>query len=516
MKNSSRKSSSLRNLIIGVMYQFLNLILTFACRTILIKKLGSGVLGINSLYSNILTLLSLAELGISNVMLFKLYKPIADNDEEKISAYMNYYRKIYNIIALVVLLIGLAFIPVLKYIISGDINIAHSELIIYYLLFLFNTVSSYFIVYKQNLINANQQFYILKIFNIVSLTIQSILKITFLLILPNYKIYLIIECCCNLLNNIILNFYADKKYPLLKNKKAQLTNDDKKGLMNDVKDTFLYRLGGVLITNTDSIVISVILGTLFVGYISNYNLVISSINGFIVILTSAIFASVGNMAVEKNPTKSNEIFNVVISIYHLIGAICGICMFCLFNDFILMWLNDSKYILDFWTVFALCFNFYFMTAITPIYIFRENFGLFKKAKYYLLSAAIVNIIASILLTYWLGLVGVVLGTIVCRLTTTFYLEPPYLYKKVFQKSSKDYFIRQLIMFIVSAISFVMCYFACYYIGVGIWQFIVKGLICCTIVISMFTLCFFKTKEFRYIINTIKEIFNKLKHKNSNT
>lgn len=510
----SRKESSIRNLVFGVGYQCLNLILAFLCRTLLIHKLGSEILGINSLYSNILTLLSLAELGISNVMLFKLYKPISDGDEEKVSAYINYYRKIYNIIALVILVVGLAFVPLLQFIVSGDIGIAKSDLVVYYLIFLFNTVSSYFIVYKQTLINANQQYYVLKLFNMGSLLVQSALKITFLLIYPNYKIYLIIECVCNLVNNIALNFHANKKYPLLKNKTAILDDGSKKSLIGDVKDTFLYKLGGVLISNTDSIIISVVLSTVLVGYMSNYNLVISALNGFISIITSAIFASVGNLAVENNAEKSNKIFNVVISIYHFIGAVCGICMLCLFNDFILMWLNTPNYLLDKWTVFALSFNFYFMTSITPIYIFRENYGLFKKAKYYLLAAAAVNLVTSVVLAHFIGLVGVVVGTIVCRLVTTFIFEPRYLFKTVFKKSSLSYFGRQLLMFSVTIIAFIICYLVCGWIniGIGLWQFLVKAIICCCIVLSVFVICFFKTSEFKYIIGLMKDTLKRFKTK----
>ena len=510
MEQKNRKKSSIRNLIFGVMYQLIHLILAFVCRTLLIKKLGSDILGINSLYSNILTLLSLAELGISNVMLFKLYKPIADGDEDKLAAYINFYKKVYNIIALVILVVGVALIPLLQFIVSGDIDIAKSDLIIYYLIFLFNTVSSYFVVYKQTLINANQEFYVLKLFSMGSVFVQSALKIVFLIVIPNYKIYLIIECVCNLANNILLNFYANKKYPLLKNKKAVLDTSAKKEMMHDVKDTFLYKVGGVLISHTDSIIISVVLSTMLVGYLSNYNLIISGLNGFISIITSAIFASVGSLAVENNPEKSNKIFNVVISIYHFIGAFCGITMFCVFNDFIIMWLDNAEYLFKLDTVFVLSFNFYFMTAITPIYIFRENYGLFKKAKFYLLYAAIVNLVSSVILAYFLGITGVILGTILCRLTTTFYMEPRYLYKTIFKKSSWNYFGRQLLMFVVTAVAFVASHFLCGLLGVGLWNFVAKIAICFAVVVIMFVVCFFKTSEFKYIIGLIKEVFGKFK------
>ena len=330
----NRKVKSVRNIVFGVLYQIINLILSFVCRTFLIHKLGTSVLGINSLYTNILSILSLAELGISNVMLVKLYKPIAEGNEKLIAAYMNFYKKVYNIIALVITVVGLVFVPFLGKIVSNEIAISNKDLTIYYFIFLFNTVSGYFFVHKQLLLNAHQKFYLIKVVNSISLIVLTVVRIVFLLVYPNYKLYLLLECGINLLCNCILNIYINKKYPLVKNTNVALTKEDKKGLMSNVKDTFWYRLGGVIITNTDSIIISVVLSTTLVGYLSNYNMVINALTGIIAMVSSALFASVGSLAVENDAKKSNKIFNVMISIYHYIGAFCAITMFCTFNQFI--------------------------------------------------------------------------------------------------------------------------------------------------------------------------------------
>ncbi|MBQ3047617.1 MAG: polysaccharide biosynthesis protein, partial [Clostridia bacterium] len=181
---ANRKISSFKNVVFGIIYQVTNLILSFVCRTLLIYKLGSEILGINSLYSNILTLFSLAELGISNVMLIKLYKPIANGDKEQITAYVTYYKKIYSVIALIICAIGLLFVPFLHLIVSTDITITNADLIIYYLIFLTNTVFSYLLVYKQTLLNANQEFYILKLFGFFSIIIKSTIAVLTLIIYP--------------------------------------------------------------------------------------------------------------------------------------------------------------------------------------------------------------------------------------------------------------------------------------------------------------------------------------------
>lgn len=510
MGNENRKIKSVRNVLFGVAYQVINLILSFVCRTLLIKILGSQILGINSLYSNILTILSLAELGISNVLLIKIYKPLVDNDTKKVTEYVNFYRRVYHIIAITIFIFGIVLVPFLHLIVSNDIDISNKDLIIYYLIFLMNSVISYLVVYKQTVLNADQKFYVIKIFNFINLIFQSTLRILVLLVFPNYKLYLILDCIVTLSTNIVLNIYVNKKYPYLKSSKNIISKQEQKELLISVKDTFLYKLGGVLIGNTDSIIISVVLGTTLVGYMANYNLVITAVNGIISIVASAIYASVGNLAISNSsPEQANRVFNAVLAIFHFMAAIFAITMYCNFNNFITIWLKDSQYVLGQDVVIALCCNFYLMTAITPIYIFRENYGLFKKAKYYFLIAALVNLVSSIVLAKFLGLTGVVLGTIICRLTTVVILEPPYLYKTVFKTSSKSYYMRQLLMMLVSAISAVICILICNLFEYTILNFILKCIICCVIITLIFSIAFFKTEEFKYILNIVKEVFRKI-------
>ncbi len=515
--NNSRKNKSLVNLIFGIIYQVFTLILNFVCKTFLIKKLGSDILGINSLYSNILTLLSLAELGLGNVMLFTIYKPLRDNDQEKIAAYLNYYKKLYNIIAFVIFITGLLIVPFLNYLISADITISNKDTIIYFLLFLSNISISYLLVYKQTLITANQNVSLIKIFSMVGLAVQTTLRIIFLFIYPNYKIYLIIEVICNFLTNLSMSIYVDKKYPYIKNKQARLSTQEKSLIKNNIKDTFLYKIGNVIINNTDSILISVLISTLVVGYVSNYNLIISSLTGFLSTLNGAVFASIGNMTLENDNQKSLKIFRTLLVIFHYLSAFCVITMFITFNDFITLWLKDSQYILDFWSILAMCLYFYLSNIFIPVTCYRENYGLFKKVKYYLLIAAVINIVASVLLCKFIGLPGIFLGTIICRLTVIDILEPKYLYKEVFKVSVKDYYIRQSIMLCITLVAGVSCYFICGLItNISIINFCLKALICFTIVTLLFFITLFKTEEGKYIINIIKDIlYGLLKKRNNN-
>lgn len=510
---ANRKEKSLRNLIIGILYQILLLVLNFVCKTFLIQKLGRDVLGINSLYSSILSILSLAELGIGSVLIFSLYKAVANKDEEKMAAYMNYFKKIYNIIALVVLILGLCIAPFLKFIVSPDVAISDSDLFIFYILFLSNAALSYLLSYKQTIIEAHQDLSIIKIFWMINLTVRSILRIVLLFVIPDYRIYILAEIVCNFLTNLALSIYADKKYPFIKNKQYTLSKEEKNSIKSNIKDTFLYKLGNVIISNTSSIIISVMISTIIVGYVSNYNTIISSIAGFLGILNSAVFASIGSVLLEKNKEKSLKIFRTLLLMFHYLSAFCAIAMFVTFNDFILIWLNDSQYVLDIYSVLAMCAYFYLQNIAIPVTCYRENYGLFKKVKFYLIISAGLNLALSILLCYLLGLVGVFLSLIISRVFVVDALEPPYLYKEVFETSAKDYYLRQGGMFIITVISGLISYFLCSYIhGVSVLHFVYKGLICFAITTLLFFICTFKSKEMQYLKEMAFNLINDYKSK----
>ena len=188
MNSSSRLSSTLKNLIVSLGSQIITLILLFISRTIFIRILGAEYLGINSLFTNILTVLSLAELGIGNVMIYSLYKPLVDKDESRIRALLNYYRKIYQYIALFIFIFGVGSIPLLKSIVNT--NISHTEIILYYLLYLLNTVFTYLIMYKSTLINADQKIYILKVIATIVTFLKEIAQILVLLYSKDFLLYL--------------------------------------------------------------------------------------------------------------------------------------------------------------------------------------------------------------------------------------------------------------------------------------------------------------------------------------
>ena len=305
MEGTKVKKSYL-NTSIGLLVQVFQMILSFTTRTIFINLLGAEYLGINGIFTNVLSMLSIAELGIGNILIFYLYNPLSKGDNMKISEIINFSRKSYLIIASVITIIGLLMIPLLPLIVNSDLPV--DSLVKYYIIFLANSIASYLYIYKSNLLIADQKIYKTSISNAVVVLIQYLIQIIVLVYTRNYTLYLIVLVGATLLNNVIKSKIADKTYPYLKeNIKRQLPLEEKSKIYSDLKSIFFYKIGTVIMNYTDNILISIIVGTVSVGYYSNYLLLISFVSSFISIIISGVSASIGTLITEKN-NKKNKFF----------------------------------------------------------------------------------------------------------------------------------------------------------------------------------------------------------------
>jgi len=485
------------------------IILNFISRTIFIRILGAEYLGISGLFANILTILSLAELGVGTAIIYALYKPLFEKNYAHLSALMNYYKILYRMIAIVVAVIGIALIPFLGMMVNVKKPIPNIE--IYYLVFLSNSVVSYLVSYKAAIINADQKMYITKIYLFIFTVIQFVLQTLLLLITHNYIVYIIVQVLCTFLYNVFVSKKADRMYPWL-NDKNTLPKDEKIDMFKNIKSMFLYRLGGVLFGGTDNVMISIMVGTIWVGYYSNYNMIIISITGFISVLFTSLYGSIGNLNAGDDTQKKYEVFDVLLFISFWIGGFCSICFFVLFNDFITLWLGN-KFLLDVPTVFAIILNFYLATLLNPLWSYRETTGLFRKTKYVMLFTSTINLGLSILLGFYFGIFGILMATVISRLATYFWYEPFVLYRDYFKKPVKIYFFKQVMYFGLMLVAGGITYFSTSLLpsSITIPYFILKLVLCMVIPNALFFMIFHKTKQFAYLYsNFLGKLLNRMK------
>lgn len=504
MNTNSRSVNSLRNVFIGISGQVITLFLSFVCRTVFIAVLGAEYLGVNGLYNSILTVLSLAELGVGNVMLYSLYKPVAKKDEAEIGALLQYFKSVYNKIALGILLLGISVVPFLRTFVNSDLP--YNDLVLYYLLFLINSVVSYFVAYKTALINADQKNYIITFVGLVSNVLRNILQIIILLVTENYLLFLFIMVMGTILNNIILSIKANKLYPFLK-QQCKTIKIQIEEIKENIKSMFFFKLGHVVMNNTDNILISIIIGTVYVGYYSNYGLIVTTISTFINILIQAMHSSIGNLNSERNMKKSFEFFNVLLLFFHWLSAFCSLCFLFVFNDFITIWIGES-YLLETSVVIAIVFNFYIQNIINPVWIYRETLGLYNQVRYLMICAAVINLFFSIVLGVYWGLEGIIISTALARILTTVWYEPRLLFYRAFQQSVNKYWNRQIKYFFTTVVAMIIVILLTKNMPISLLFIMLKILICFFISSGAFLITNYKSEEFRRLWTYPLDFFKK--------
>ncbi len=511
MNKNSRTENSLINLVVTLGCQFLTLILNFVVRTYFINILGTGSLGINGLFSNILTVLSLAELGIGSAIGFSLYKPVADGDEDRISALMHFYKQAYRIIALSVAAIGAVLIPFLKYLIKSDIPL--NQVIIFYILYLSNTVLSYPLSYKATMLYVDQRSYITRIIATVFSVVQNAAQLTVLFLTKSYAAYIIVMICCTVLNNVIVAIIVDRQYPFIRKNRSRLKKEEQKSIFDNIKAMFYYKIGGVLVNNTDNILISKIINTATVGLYSNYTLVINSGMIYIDLIIGSATGSIGNFNVNASKQDSQKLFEALSLFDNLLYSFSVIGIYTLINDFITIWLSTPKYLLDEATLIAIVLNTLVRGLSSSTATFRSTTGLFKETKYIFMFTAVLNIILSIVLGIKLGLCGIIFATSISKLLTNFWYEPYMLYKKCFEMSCIPHFLKRgMITVITVACCAGFKYLFSFFPPVDKFVFIEKAIIVTVGTSLVFFLVYFRTEEFKFIVAKlkpfVKEKFNK--------
>lgn len=432
-----RARNSAKNIVTGIGGQIVSIVVQFLCRTVFVYALDKEYLGVNGLFSNILTLLSLAELGFGTALIYSMYKPVAENDKNTICKLMNLYKYIYRIVAGVILVIGLCLTPFLRYLISGGTSIDNFQLI--YVFYLLNTISGYLLIYKKSIIDAYQKAYIATIYQKFGLIVQNIFQIIILLLTHCFLLYLVCQICVNIGINLAISKKATKMFPLLSEDTKSIP--DKATCIIIAKNTFamsLHKIGGVLVEATDNLIMSAFVGLSAVGIYSNYTLIAYNIRSCLIIVFNSFTASIGNLVAVENREKAHEIFRTLSFAGFILTGGCSVAMYELFNPFIRIWIGDG-YLFENTIVALIVLNFYIYCMRRVSLIFRDAMGLFWHDRYKSLVEAAVNLIVSIVLAKKIGILGILIGTTISSLTTCVWIEPLILYKYGFKCSVTEYF-----------------------------------------------------------------------------
>lgn len=509
MKQRSRTEYSLINIFAGLAGYGINTVVGFICRIVFVRTLSADYLGVSGLFTNILSMLSLAEMGISSAITYALYKPLAEGDEKKTASIMQFYRRAYAAIGCFVALVGLATLPFLNVIITDPPKIKESIYLLY-LLYLLNTVISYFFSYRQSILTASQRQYIVSGYSYVITITQSIVQMVYLLLTHEYIGYLLIQVAGGVIYNVWVSRKAAKDYPYIKDRDVEpLSREERRSLFRNIKALTINKISGVLVNSTDNIAITFFNGISSVGYASNYTLFSTTLDRLVTLLFNGLTGSVGNLnATSDNETRYRFFKALNLANFWLYGW-TAIGMAVVSGDLV-QWFYGADYVLPLKIPLILAINFYTIGMLHASYTYKSTLGLFRYGQYILIFTGIINIVLDVILGKRYGVMGIYLATLIARVCTNLWYEPYAVYRYGLKKNPLLYLGRYLKFSVILAAAGLLSYWVCSFCHFPVMvNVFVKIIICSVIPNGVFFAVFCTTEEGKYLIGSAKRVVGKL-------
>lgn len=513
MEEKSRTEYSVRNTTAAMISRILAILMGFLTRVVFTHTLSESYVGVNGLFGDILSVLSLSELGIGTAITYALYQPIAEKDIEKQKTLMRLYRRLYLAVAGIVTAAGLAVVPFMDVLIKNKPDIDNLTLI--YLIYLANSVLSYLLIYKKTLLDAHQLSYIGVVCQTGFWMLQDILQMVLLVVTHNFILYLLVSMVCTVGCNLCISRKADRMYPYLKEREVRALPREERGqILRNIRAMMMHKAGTVVLNNTDNLILSAVVGISSVGCYSNYYLVIGSIRQVLDQSFQGITASVGNLGATQHENRIKEIFESAFFAGQWMYGFAAVCLFELLTPFVEISFG-RQYIFGQAVVFILCLNFYVRGMRQAALIFRDSLGLFWFDRYKAVVEAVLNLVISIVLAGKYGTAGVFAGTFISTILTSVWIEPLILYRHSLKEPVRGYFMRYAVYAAVTAGGGIITHLFCSMMQGNVWTVFLMRLPICLLVpnIVMF-LCFCRTKEMRFIADKIKRIIKKEKEDRS--
>lgn len=504
MESRSRLSASVVNSSVAMVMQMLILISTFVMQTVFIKTLGVEYLGAKGLFTNLVSFLSFAELGVGAAITYSLYKPLSENDHQSVSAVMNLFKKTYDTIGFIIFFIGIFLSFFIKDMVRDGQVIPHIQLM--FILFLLNTVVGYFFTYMRSLLIASQQGYIDSLNRGFFMVMLSIIQIIILLTTHNFLFFLIAQIVVTVVSNVVITKTANKMFPYLTEHKDARVSDEIVGYMKkNIFGTISSRVGSIIVFGTDNILISKFIGLSAVGLYSNYMLVISGISSLINQMLSAVVSSLGNLGVTANLDYQLKIFYRYLYVVAFISYTTGITLIVMLTPFIKLWVGKN-YELQFLTLVLIVLNFFIGQMRQASLNFISSHGLYWPMRWKSLIEAMFNLVISFVLiqTTKLGINAVIIGSIMNNIFINIWWEPLILFKYGFESNMGKYikiYSLYFLIFISSVVLLVYLYLNKFSIpSKGIVEFFYQSILVFVSSVSVFMVVFSWTKEEKYFLN----------------
>lgn len=503
----NRTKNATKNIIFGTILKLYQIIVPFIMRTAMIYWLGVEYLGLNSLFTSVLQVLNLVELGIGSAMVYSMYKPIAKDDEVEICALMKLYKIYYRIIGSVILVLGMILCPFIPHLIKSDVP-ADMNVYILYILNLLATVFSYWLfAYKNCLLSAHQRTDVTSKITIIINTIMYVAQFLLLFIFRNYYFYVIALLLGQITINIATAFVVDKMYPNYQ-AKGNLPKEEIKEINKRVKDLFTAKIGGVIVNSVDTIVISAFLGLSTLAVYENYFYILKALIAIVAVIFSSCTAGIGNSIIMESKEKNFRDFNKFTFIIFWLAGLFSCCLIGLYQNFMILWVGKDL-LLDFSCVICLVIYFFVYEINAVLLLYKDAAGIWHKDRFRPLVTALTNLILNLILVNVIGLYGVLLSTVLSSVIIGFPWLVQNLFTEIFKESPKKYLIKILKYTILTIITCVITYWACNLINCNTFiTLIIKAIICVIIPNVFYAVTCYRSSEMQEAISLVKKIIKR--------
>lgn len=506
-ETTGRTKHAFKNTVSGLVFRVIGLLMPFAVKTIIIQKLGVEYLGLNTLFSAILQVLSLSELGFSSAVVFAMYKPIAEGDDEKVRALLGFLRRVYHIIGLVILVVGAAISPLLPFFISDVSSVpADVDLYLLYFIYLLNTIVSYFLfAYKGLVLTANQRVDVEN--NIMSLSSMAmyILQIVVLLLFRNYYVYIVFLPLSTIATNLARAIFVDKKYPEFK-QCGTLPKEERKAIYQNIIALVGHKMSYIVVVSVANIIVSSYLGLVTVGIYGNYYYVVSALIALVAVFHSAITPSIGNSIATESTEKNAADFAKITFLNVWIVGWMAITMMCLYQHFMELWVGEDL-MLPVSSAILFVALFYLWKFKDVVSTYKDAAGLWKADFWKPYAVIAVSLLLCFVLTPRLGINGTLIGIIAGVFAVSMPWETHVVFKRYLGKGECRYYLKMLIYTAVLLAIGGLTYYVCSLLPTtGFGWFAVKAVICVFLPNVLILLFSFATPEFKGAMRSVKNVF----------
>ena len=503
-----RSKATVKNSIWGVAQQVIVCIMSLFSRRVMIDTIGVQGVGLNAFLNSVITMLSLAELGIGTAIVYHMYAPLARDDRAQLARLMQAYKKIYRIIACAIMLLGLALLPFMDKIVN-DVEYSKGYVSLIFVLFLVQTTSSYLFTYKRSILSADQKQYVITAFDLAYRVVTVVLGIGILLATHELAYYIIMLTVCTVAENVLISKKADKLYPFINEKTEPLPQDEKKQIAKDVSNIFVGKVSGVVTNSTDSVLINAFVGTVQTGLYSNYNIIIGTLNATMRQFSDAMRGSVGNLIAVETPQHIDCVLRRILFIMYFVASFCACCLVGLIDPFVTLAFGEGL-LLERFTVFVCIANLFVSALSIPVYSMVAASGLFRYDKYISVAGSGINLILSFVLGKKIGMAGILIGTFSTYAVQTV-LKIILLYKKQLGLNCISIFVKCAVYFATAFVACAVTDFCTSLISLAnpYVDFVLSAVVSVVVPVVFNSAVYCRTAEFAYGLGYIKNIGRKI-------